>query len=46
LRDEPEALTRAMDPSMSGGAPIAFRLAKALRPPFDEKTSALSWSDY
>ncbi|HSD70083.1 MAG TPA: methylamine utilization protein [Woeseiaceae bacterium] len=46
IRDGEETLAKASVPASVGSVQIDFRLAKALRPAFDEKTEALAWSDY
>jgi plastocyanin len=46
IRDIDEALVKAIIPTGNAAHRVDFRLAKALRPAFDEKTEALAWSDY
>jgi plastocyanin len=43
FRDADDRLVRSLD---GDDAQITFQLTKPLRPPFDKKTDALSWSDY
>lgn len=46
IRDDEEALVKAIVPAGSDELQVGFRLGKALRPAFDEKTEALAWADY
>jgi plastocyanin len=46
IRDGEEALVKTLAPTGNAAQQVDFRLAKALRPAFDEKTEALAWSDY
>lgn len=46
IRDGEESLARATVATGSEPLRVDFRLEKALRPPFDEKTEALAWTDY
>jgi len=46
IRDGEEAMVKALVPTGSAAQQVDFRLTKALRPAFDEKTEALAWTDY
>jgi plastocyanin len=46
FRDSADTLAKALPPPAADDVKIAFTLVKPLRPPFDDKSDALSWSDY
>lgn len=46
IRDAADTLVKSLASNPAGDNRLSFKLVKKLRPAFDDKTNALSWSDY